>query len=72
MRSDESGASNDLVHVDLTSEEGKVLRSGLLMWGGPATMTDEIARTLWFPSAVEFDADRDRLMSAIEAGVALT
>src|SRR6266581_8430186 len=72
MRSDESGASNDLVHVDLTSEERKVLRSGLLMWGGPARVTDEIARTLWFPSAVEFDADRDRLMSAIEAGVALT
>ena len=42
------------------------------MWGGPATMTDEIARTLWFPSAVEFDADRDRLMSGIEEGVALT
>src|SRR5438128_11834342 len=72
MRSDDSGAANELVDVDLSSEERKVLRSGLLMWGGPATMTDEIARTLWFPSAVEFDADRDRLMSGIEEGVART
>jgi hypothetical protein len=65
------GAYDEPSHVELTAEERKVLRSGLLMWGGPARMTDHIARCLWFGTAAEFDAERNRLMSAIEEGVAL-
>lgn len=52
--------------VELSPAERQVLRHGLLMWGGPASMTDEIARTIWFTDSADFNANRDRLRDAIK------
>jgi hypothetical protein len=61
-------AADELTGVDLTDDERRVLRFGLLMWsGGPAWMTDEIARAIWFDDREDFNEQRDRLWDAIEA-----
>jgi hypothetical protein len=57
----------DLISVDLSQEERRVLRDGLLMWGGPASMTDEIARAIWYADREDFYAGQDPLRAAIEA-----
>jgi hypothetical protein len=44
-----------LIAVELSPDERRVLRYGLLMWSaGPAWMTDEIARALWFRGRDDF------------------
>ncbi len=58
--------------VDLSAEQRLVLRQGVLMWGGPASMTDEIARAIWFSDRDDFYAQRDRLLAAIEEEAPLT
>jgi hypothetical protein len=58
--------------VELSPEEKLVLRHGLLVWGGPASMTDEIARAIWFSDREDFYAHRDRLRDAIKDDVPLT
>jgi hypothetical protein len=65
-------AADDLTSVDLTPEERRVLRFGLLMWGGPASMTDEIARAIWFDGRKDFNEQRDRLRDAIGEQEALS
>lgn len=71
MTSD-SATKPEPVYVDLTADERQVLRFGLLVWGGPASMTDEIARAIWFAGREDFYMEQDRLVAAIEGEEALT
>jgi hypothetical protein len=64
--------ADDLTPVDLSPEEREVLRLGLLIWGGPAAMTDEIARTIWFADRADFYKHRDRLRDAIRDEASLS
>jgi hypothetical protein len=65
-------SSHELTQVDLTEAERLVLRKGMLMWSAPATMTDRMAKVLWFDSAADFEEHRDRLEDAIRQHEALS
>jgi hypothetical protein len=56
------------VEVRLTPEEKGVLVAGLVQWGGPARMTDEVATVVGFESASAFHADTQRLRRNVERG----
>jgi hypothetical protein len=49
-----------------------MLRAGLNLWGGPASMTDELARAIWFADSEEFYSQRDRLVAKIMQGEPLS
>lgn len=58
--------ADDLVLPILTSEERRVLRSGLVEWGGPARCTDLMAAAMGFGSVDGLFQETGRLIEAIE------
>jgi hypothetical protein len=56
------------VEEGLTPEERDVLIAGLVQWGGPARMTDEVATVVGFESASAFYSDIQRIRRQIEGG----
>ena len=57
---------------DLDDTERRLLRWGIIEWGGPARCTDEMAVAMGFRSIQDlFDSGR-RLAGSIEAGAPLT
>jgi len=59
---------NDLLAVDLTEEELRVLRHGLLEWGGPARCTDRMALAMGFDSVDDLLRQGDRIRRALDNG----
>ena len=61
-----------LVPMDLDDQERAVLVRGMVEWGGPARCTEELARAMGFLSLADFDAQRSRLVAALESGEPLS
>jgi hypothetical protein len=57
---------NDLLAVDLTDDEIRVLRHGLLEWGGPARCTDRMALAMGFESVDDILRQGDRIRTALD------
>jgi hypothetical protein len=66
--SPEHGVKLRPVEERLTPEEKDVLIAGIVQWGGPARMTDEVATMIGFESASAFYADTQRLRRNVERG----
>ena len=64
--------ADDLLPVQLTAEERRVLRCGITEWGGPASCTEEFARAMGFESVADLRQHSPRLRDAVEAGEPLT
>jgi hypothetical protein len=64
--------SDEKKKLDLSEREREVLVSGLHEWGGPCSMTDDLARAIAFPSADDFYTDRGRLLLALREGEPLS
>jgi hypothetical protein len=62
----------DLHDIHLAASERSLLETGLFMWDGPATMTDNVARSLWFDSAGDFMGQIGRLRGALVSSEPLT
>jgi hypothetical protein len=62
----------DRVKMDLSVDERDVLVQGLGQWGGPATLTEELARAIGFESVADFDSQIGRLATELESAAALT
>jgi hypothetical protein len=59
---------DELVPVDLDASERKLLRHGLLEWGGPASCTEELAVAMGFRSVDDLFQQGQHLMDAIGEG----
>lgn len=60
------------IAVELSAAEKRVLRAGLLDWGGPASPTDTLAKALGFSSAEEIAPEAWALWHEIERASSLT
>jgi hypothetical protein len=58
----------ELIALDLTDVEQRVLRSGLLEWGGPARCTAEMAVAMGFQSVDDLLRSGAVLAAAVHAG----
>jgi hypothetical protein len=56
------------VPPDLTDEERDLLDAGLIHWGGPARMTDQLAAAIGFVSADAFYNEEEEIRRRIERG----
>lgn len=56
-----------MISVDLDRSERRLLRWGLIEWGGPAKCTEEMAVALGFRSVDDLFEQSDRLIAAIVA-----
>ena len=56
---------NDLLAVELNDDEVRVLRHGLLEWGGPARCTHPIAQAIGFKSVDDLFEQGDRIRKAL-------
>jgi len=63
---------SDPFSIDLDDDERRLLRCGILEWGGPARCTEEMAIALGFESVQDIFAQTDRLRDALKTGAALT
>jgi hypothetical protein len=59
-------ADSDLVHVELTDYERRVLQQGLFQWGGPASLKDPMAIAMGFASKADFFAVAKELEARLE------
>ncbi len=55
------------IQLDLSDREIEVLRSGLVEWGGPARVTQELAVAMGFEDQADLFRDGDRLIEALQA-----
>jgi hypothetical protein len=60
--------SEDLIAVDLTEQEQRVLRRGTWEWGGPAYATDALAVAVGCNDLHDFDQFLRRMRAALEGG----
>lgn len=60
-------AVTERIHLDLTDLERAILRSGLVEWGGPANVTEELAVAMGFRNQADLFKEGDRLIDALEA-----
>ena len=65
MRQSVGVHADDVIEVELTETERRVLSWGLIDWGGPASCTDEMAIAMGFSGVAGLFAESDRLTSAI-------
>lgn len=63
-----NGVAADLLDVELTELERKMLLQGLKEWFGPATCTEEFAIALGFKGQEEFAEGVESFWQAVEAG----
>jgi hypothetical protein len=61
----------DLLDPDLDEDERRLLRWGVIDWGGPARCTEEMAVAMGFGSLHDLFDSTDRLANAIRAGTPL-
>ncbi|KQO64285.1 hypothetical protein [Curtobacterium sp. Leaf261] len=66
MNEYEGWADSDLVHVELTNSERRVLLQGLFQWGGPASLKDPLAIAMGFASKADFFAVAKELQARLE------
>lgn len=66
------GTDDDLVHVDLTSDEVVLLAGALVDWGGPAHPTEALARALGFAGLRDLGTEGNRIAQDIRHGRPLT
>lgn len=59
---------DEIVTIDLDPRERRLLRWGVIEWGGPASCTEEMARAMGFGSVDDIFAQTDRLTAAIASG----
>ena len=59
-------SDSDLVHVELTDFERRVLQQGLFQWGGPAALKDLMAMAMGFASKDDFFAVARGLATRLE------
>ncbi|WP_396599078.1 hypothetical protein [Frigoribacterium sp. R86507] len=59
-------ADSDLVHVELTDYERRVLKQRLFQWGGPASLKDAMAIAMGFASKADFLAVAKELEARLE------
>jgi len=59
------GEAADLIAIDLTDDERAVLRAGLVEWGGPARVTQELAIAMGFRDQDNLIAEGDRRLSQV-------
>lgn len=65
--------ANEVVAIDLTDEEWRLLDCGLNQWGGPARCTDELAVAMGFAGYHDFHcAIEQRLFPRLDAKAGLT
>ncbi|MFB2597473.1 hypothetical protein ACEXQE_06760 [Herbiconiux sp. P17] len=57
---------DELIYYDLSSIERKVLRHGLVEWGGPAHCTEELAVAMGFASIADLFAESKRITGALK------
>ena len=62
----------ECIRVDLTDRERGILRSGLIEWGGPARVTQELAVAMGFRDQQDLFRDGDRLIASLEASDPMT
>lgn len=60
------------IQLDLTDHERGILRSGLVEWGGPARVTQELALAMGFRDQEDLFRDGDRLIAALETSDPMT
>ena len=58
----------ELVAIERTDDERSVLRAGLVGWGGPARVTQELAVAMGFRDQDDLFAEGDRIRIDLEAG----
>jgi hypothetical protein len=58
--------------VELTEDEKRLLSEGLNQWGGPATLTDQLAVAMGFEGVSNFYAQADRIGAVIESAEPLS
>ena len=63
---------SESIHLDLTDHERAILRSGLVEWGGPARVTQELAVAMGFKDQDDLFRDGDRLVEALESREPMT
>src|SRR5437870_751905 len=63
---------HDVVDIELTGSERRLLTSGLSEWGGPARCTEEMAIALGFKSVGDIFVVGKRVRDTLEAGGSLT
>lgn len=63
---------DDLIQIELDERERRLLRCGILEWGGPARCTDAMAIAIGFRSAADLLAQSDRLAGAVASGEAMS
>ena len=59
---------SELIAIDLTDEERSVLRAGLVEWGGPARVTQELAVGMGFRDQEDLFRQGNRIRIDLEAG----
>ncbi len=60
--------ADEIVEIDLTAEEWRLLRSGLAEWGGPARCTNEMAVALGFEDRAHLSSETwERLLPEMDA-----
>jgi hypothetical protein len=60
--------AGDLVAVELSDRERRMLRAGLAEWGGPARPTEKLALAMGFDGVEGLDRDVRALRRALEDG----
>jgi hypothetical protein len=60
------------IQLELTESERSILRSGIVEWGGPARVTQELAVAMGFHDQADLFHEGDRLIAAIEAAEPMT
>jgi hypothetical protein len=58
---------DELIAIDLTDDERGVLRAGLVEWGGPARVTQDLARAMGFLDQADLFRQCDRIITELEA-----
>ena len=65
-------SAEDLIEFDLDDGERRLLRCGLVEWGGPARCTEELAVATGFEGVSDLFAEQKRLIAAIESSLAMS
>lgn len=63
---------HEMLLIDLDEVERRLLRGGIVEWGGPARCTEEMAIAMGFDSVQDLFDSTGRLAGAITAGTAMT
>lgn len=64
--------SGEPVQLNLTDDERAVLRAGLVEWGGPTRVTQELAVAMGFRDQADLFLEGDRIKGALEDREPLT